>query len=221
MEPAERAKTAVVADESAQRRGLRIDPSDLLLEIVSIVIGVVLALAASQAVENARDAQRTHDALVQIRQEIVEDESDLRAVHPLHRNVEAAFVRAVARAHNRHLDFDEMYHTFGGAAPHGFNPFGGTTTAWDLARGSDVLADVPYSVRAALQNRYGELQNLNMLNNAMIARLEIPTTDEHPNFYFAAFALRLMLDDIDFSEARLMRDDRAALDALAKDGVGG
>jgi hypothetical protein len=55
----------------------------------------------------------------------------------------------------------------------------------------------------------------------MLARLEIPTTDEHPNLYFAAFALRLMLNDIDFSEDRLMHDDRAALDALTHDGIGG
>jgi hypothetical protein len=217
----DRAKTPVVSDDEPRRRGLRIDPSDLLLEIVSIVIGVILALAASQAVESSREAQRTHEALMQIRQEIVQDETDLHAVHPLHRRVEAAFERAVARARDRHLDFADMYHTFGDAAPRGFNPFGGTTTAWDLARGSDVLADVPYGVRAALQTRYGELQNLNSLNDMMIARLEIPTTDEHPNFYFAAFDLRLMLDDIDFSEERLMRDDRAALDALASDGVRG
>ncbi len=210
-----------MADEHPKRRGLRIDPSDLLLEIVSIVIAVILALAAGQAVESMRNAQRTHEALMQIRQEIVQDESDLRELHPLHQRVEAAFYRVVARARNRHLDFDEMLQTFGNAAPNGFNPFGGTTTAWDLARGSDVLADVPYGVRSALQTRYGELQNLNMLNEAMLARLEIPTTDEHPNFYFAAFALRLMLNDIDFSEGRLMRDDRAALDALANDGIRG
>jgi hypothetical protein len=173
-----------------------------LLEIISIVIAVLLALAAGQAVDAFRAAQRTHEALGQIRQEIANDDTVLRAVHPLHVRLGLAFERTV-----------------GDAAPHGFNPFGGTTTAWELARGTDVLAGVPYSVRSALQTRYAEVQNLDALNAAMLGRLEVATTDQDPNFYFTAFALQLMFKDIEFSERRLASDDRAALDALAKDGI--
>jgi len=208
-----------VADEKPRRRGLHIDPSDLLLEIISIVIAVLLALAAGQAVDAFRAAQRTHEALGQIRQEIANDDTVLRAVHPLHVRLGLAFERTVEHARNRRLDFITMYRTFGDAAPHGFNPFGGTTTAWELARGTDVLAGVPYSVRSALQTRYAEVQNLDALNAAMLGRLEVATTDQDPNFYFTAFALQLMFKDIEFSERRLASDDRAALDALAKDGI--
>jgi hypothetical protein len=190
-----------------------------LLEIISIVIAVLLALAAGQAVESARAAQRTHEALVQIRQEIANDDAVLHTVHPLHARLGVAFERTVAHAHNQHLDFTTMYRTFGDAAPNGFMPFEGTTTAWDIARGSAVLADVPYSLRAALQNRYAEVQNLDALNASMLGRLEVATTDHDPNFYFTAFVLQLMFKDIEFSENRLAADDRAALDALAKNGI--
>jgi hypothetical protein len=208
-----------VSEKKPRTRGLRIDPSDLLLEIVSIVIAVSLALAAGQAVESIRAHARTHEALSEIRQEIVQDDRDLHELRSLHVRVKTAFEKTVARASNRHLDFSDMLRTFGTAAPHGFNPFGGTTTAWDLARGSDVLQDVPYSVRAALQNRYAELQNLDALNASMLSRLEGQTTDEHPNFYYTADVLRLILTDIDFSERRLLHDDQQALDALANDGI--
>jgi hypothetical protein len=208
-----------VADEKPHRRGLHIDPSDLLLEIISIVIAVLLALAAGQAVESARAAQRTHEALGQIRQEIANDDDVLRAVHGLHARLGVAFERTVARAQHQQLDFTAMYRTFGDTAPNGFQPFDGTTTAWDIARGSDVLADVPYSVRSALQTRYAEVQNLDALNASMLGRLEVATTDKEPNFYFTAFVLQLMFKDIEFSENRLAQDDRAALDALAKDGI--
>jgi hypothetical protein len=199
---------------------LSIDRSDLALEIVSIVIAIILATAVGQIVEHYREGVRTHEALVQIRQEIIHDDALLRVDRPLHRRVRTAFWDTVRKAHGEQLSFDDlMTETFGHAAPEGFHPFDGTTTAWELARTSSVLADVPYALRATLQTRYAELASLQKLNSAFAARLEGTPTDARPNFYFTSVSISLILTDLVYSEDRLVDDDSAALNVLASAGV--
>jgi hypothetical protein len=123
------------------------------------------------------------------------------------------------RARNEQLDYDTLYGTFTSAAPHGFQPFRGTTTAWDLARGSSTLADVPYRLRAVLQNRYAELVQVRSENDGVLAQLEAAPTDARPNFFFVGNALELILLDLVFSEDYLARDDQVALDALRGAGI--
>jgi hypothetical protein len=209
-----------MAEQERRRRpSLRIDPSDLALEIVSIVIAIILATAVGQIVANHQAGVRTREALAAIRQEVARDDAALQAVRPLHQRVYAAFATSVRRTHGEQLSFGEFTRTFGGAAPTGFHPFGGTTTAWDLARSSSVLQDVPYSLRAALVRRYAELTNLQGLSAALYARLLTAPTESHPNFFFTAVAVSSNLDDLVFSETRLIRDDEIALRALTEAGI--
>jgi hypothetical protein len=142
-----------VSGEGSHRSRLRIGPSDPALEILSIVIAIVLATAVGGVVECNRAAARTHEALSQACQEIAHDGARLAAVHPLHERVRDAFVRAVATARGERLDYDRFTRTFETAAPRGFQPFTGTATAWELARSSDALADVPYALHASLVTR--------------------------------------------------------------------
>jgi hypothetical protein len=133
--------------------------------------------------------------------------------------VEVAFATTVRRTPGGRLGFDGFERTFSDAAPNGFRPFAGTTTAWELARGSNVLADVPYGLRATLQTRYAELAQLQMLNAALLTRLETAPTESRPNCYFTAVAVSEILLDVVFSEQRLARDDEAAVRELASAGI--
>src|SRR5476649_1165560 len=208
-----------MADNKPQRGRVRIDRSELVLEIVSIVIAIILATAAGQFVEHYRAGVRTHEALAQIRQEVANDDKILQAVRPLHRRVRVAFDTTVRRTHGEQLSFDALSATFFHAAPHGFRPFGGTTTAWELARGSNVLADVPYELRSLLQTRYAELDGLQGENAAFIGRLEGTPTGSQPNFFFTAVTLSLILSDVTYAEDRLVKDDAAVLRALGSAGI--
>ncbi len=67
----------------ARRIRLRINPSDLLLEIISIVIAIVLATAVGQLVDRVRTQRQTHEALVQLRREIATDEVVLKRRAPM------------------------------------------------------------------------------------------------------------------------------------------
>ena len=121
---------------------------------------------------------------------------------------------ATRRAHDEQLTFDAFTRTFSDAAPTGFHPFDGSTTAWDLARSSNVLQDVPYSVRAALQTRYTDLAHVRDLSATLYQRFLTAPTEGHPNFYFTAVAVSANLKDLVYAETALARDDEAALRAL-------
>ncbi len=200
--------------EGPRQARLRIDPSDLALEIISIVVAIVLATAVGQFVENYRAANRTHEALAAICAEIAHDDERLNAVHPLHERVRAAFFHTLDRARGEELEYDRFAQTFRTTAPRGFQPFFGTTTAWELARSSDALAGVPYALRATLVTRYAQLALLKDENGSALGSILSAPTQEHPNFFFVAAALAGTLADVTYAETQLTKDDAAALRAL-------
>ncbi|MBD5603898.1 MAG: hypothetical protein IAI48_02205 [Candidatus Eremiobacteraeota bacterium] len=209
-----------MAEERRPRRpSLRIEPSDLALEIVSIVIAIVLATTAGQIVANHQADARTRESLAQIRQEVAHDDTELEGLRSLHHRVDTAFALAIRRTRGEYLTFDAFTHTFGDAAPTGFHPFDGSTTAWDLARGSSVLQDVPYGVRAALQTRYADLAHVRELSARLYERFLTAPTEDHPNFYFTAVAVSANLKDLVYAETALARDDESALHALSASGM--
>jgi type II secretory pathway pseudopilin PulG len=198
---------------------VRIDPSDLALEIISIVIAIVLATAVGGFVAHYQAGERTRAALAQIRLEIAHDDEALGAVRAPHVRLRDAFRTLTTRTLSEQLSFDTFSRTFATAAPRGIHPFDGTTTAWELARGSNALDDLPYELRATLQTRYAELAGLQALNNRTLSQIEFSPADDRPNFYFTAVALSLNLSDMTASEDRLARDDATALRALADHGI--
>ncbi len=203
-----------MGDTETKRARLRIDPSDLALEVLSIVIAIVLATAVGNLVERNRAGARTHEALAQVCQEISHDEVRLLAVRPLHVRIGAAFERTLQSARGEQLAYDRFAKAFHDAAPRGFHPFFGTTTAWELARSSDALAGVPYGLRATLVTRYGQLAGLKDDNSLVLADLTAAPTERNPNFFFVASSLEISLNDVIYAEAQLAKDDAAALGAL-------
>jgi hypothetical protein len=135
-------------------------------------------------------------------------------VRPIHVRIAAAFERTLEGARGEQLDFDRFAQAFRDSAPRGFQPLFGTTTAWELARSSDALADVPYGLRATLVNRYGQLAVLKDENSLVLATLLSAPTEQHPNFFFVAASLEDTLNDVKYADGQLAKDDAAALGAL-------
>ncbi len=208
-----------MGEAGPSRARLRIDPSDLVLEILSIVIAIVLATAVGGLVDRNRAGARTHEALAQVCQEISHDDVRLVAVHPLHVRVGTAYERTLEGTRGEELDYDRFAQTFHNAAQHGFQPFFGTTTAWELARSSDALAGVPYALRATLVRRYLQLSVLKDENSQVLASLLSAPTERHPNFFFVASALAETLNDVTYAETQLGKDDAAALAGLRSAGA--
>ncbi len=66
-----------MAEKEGRRWSLHINPSDLALEIISIVIAIVLATSVGQIVANYQAGVHTREALQRIRQEVASDDATL------------------------------------------------------------------------------------------------------------------------------------------------
>jgi hypothetical protein len=101
-----------MTEEPAPRRGLRIDLSDLVLEIISIGVALGLATAVGQAIDAHRTATRTTEVLTELWREIARDDAALAASHPLHVRVHDAFASTVAGAREETLSYDAFAGAF-------------------------------------------------------------------------------------------------------------
>jgi hypothetical protein len=199
-----------------RRSLLRIDPSDLLLEIVSVVIAILLALGVNEWRDGLQQQQRAHTALVAIRSEVSENRAQLVAVMPHHLAVQRAFSALANGADTRRaMDFGQFVRTFGKADPNGYMPFSGESTAWELARTSSVLSDVDYATRAALERAYAEQAFLTRAGDDVIGHVRFGPVPEHADFYPDAVSFAADATDVVYAEHRLLRRYDEALHALA------
>lgn len=203
-----------MSDSSTPRRRLKIDPSDLALEMVSIVVAILLALAVNGWHDAwARHAQE-QTALRAIRDELRLNRGDLLEQVALHARVEAAYRALVDDAPKNVLGSEAFYAAFSRTAPHGYNPVDGESTAWDVARTSDVLTDVPLATRITIEEAYAEQQALRDLNVRVIDDLHFKPEGVNPNFFYAAGAMQIDTNDVTYSERRLRAKYDAALASL-------
>ncbi|HTJ28606.1 MAG TPA: hypothetical protein VMA36_20805 [Candidatus Limnocylindria bacterium] len=201
--------------ESPPRTRLRIDPSDLVLEIISIVIAILLALGVNEWRDALRARANAHEAMVAIRDEIVANDRELHALMPHHlANLQAFRALLKGSSRQRPVSFDTFMETFGRVNPHGFQAVQAESTAWDLARGSGVLSAVPYATRVALERAYREQSFLNTYPDRIIADLHFGVAPRNADFRFAANGFWIDTADAVLTEQRLAQDYAAARKAL-------
>jgi hypothetical protein len=182
---------------------LRIDPAELLLEIVSIVLAILLAFALN-AWNDARKTQReAHESLVNVRREVAQNRDRLVPVMAPHRRFRAAYATYVRR-HDR-LDVDEFYKLFISVAPTGLHPFVPETTAWDIARSLPSVTAVPYETRVAIEQTYAEQSFLRGEGEHIGDDLHLSATGDRPNLYLPAIAVLLDSTDLTGSETRVLK----------------
>jgi hypothetical protein len=201
-----------MAEKPARR--VRIDPSDLVLEIVSIVIAILLALGVNEWRDTARTRARTHDSLVGIRSEITANRTLLMKAMPHHLAVWTAF-RALQSRKAHRLTFEEYTDLFGKTNPNGFRPFLGEETAWRLATTSAALADVEYATRIALERTYQEQTVLDRFSERIADDLHFGPANADANFYMSAISFSLDSADIVYAERDLLRHYDRSLNLLA------
>jgi hypothetical protein len=133
---------------------------------------------------------------------------------PLHARIEGAYHALVQNSTVKVLGVEPFYAAFTRTAPHGYNPVDAESTAWDLARTTDVLNDVPLATRITIERAYAEARALRNLNAHVLDDLHFKPEGVNPNFFYAAVAMQIDTNDAEFSERRLRADYDAALAAL-------
>jgi hypothetical protein len=198
-----------------RRMRWQIDPSDLLLEVVSIVIAILLALGVNEWRDGLQRDARARAALAAIRSEVAGNRAQLVAVMPHHRSVELAFSRLADEVDSHGtMTFRQFIYAFSAANPHGYMPFSGESTAWDLARTSTVLNDVDYRTRAALERTYAEQTFLGQIGQRVIEHVRVGPVPAGADFYPDAVSFDLDANDVIYSERRLLGRYDDALRAL-------
>ena len=208
--------------EAKPRRGLRIDPSDLAVEIISIVVAILLALG----VNSWHDSLKRHDDAVAglrlIRREIVFNRAVLAPRLRHHREVAAAFGSLESRALRtlpHQVSYDAFWSTFR-RSNHttGLQPFLGDTTAWDLAHTTGTLANVDPATLAPLEIAYAEQAEVASYRDKLVADLHlVPSGGD--NVFYALSGFVIDLGDLAGNETELMRRYGDALRALDRAGI--
>jgi hypothetical protein len=191
---------------------LRLDPSDLLLEIVSIVIAILLAFALNAWNDQRKTDSAVHDSLVDIRREVEFNRSIVARDIARHAAFNAAYKTYLAN--HRKIGVQPFFTLFDRYAAHGFRPFSGESTAWDIARSLPSAIAIPLDLRTAIERTYAEQHRLAEQGQRVVDDLHIPATTDDPNLYLATIGISLDSGDVVSSERRLLQLDDALLKRL-------
>jgi len=212
-------QNALPMEESPRRWRLRIDPSDAIIEFVSIVLAIVLATAVNSWREGAQTRSDTHAMLLEVRQEITANRDALQARYKHHLDVSTAMSALADRSGRRHYtSYDEMWQTFHKANPEGFKPFYGVETSWDVAQSTGLLRNVEFSTLKELVAAYAMQSRANGYLDHLINDLHmIPTSGD--NVFYGLVNLTIDLSDDDSNERNLLAHYAGALAALDRAGI--
>jgi hypothetical protein len=179
----------------------RIDPADVIVEVFSIVLAILLALAVNGWQERMRTDNEVKTLLANVRDEILQNRALLVSETEHHLAMYRAY-RALS-AHEHAVTLHEFFKTFGDANPTGFHPFQGESFAWDVMRSSPAVNAVPYDIRILLERIYAQQAVLVDENAQVLSTLEVKDTARDPDYYAASQSMFLDLGDIVSSETRL------------------
>jgi hypothetical protein len=182
-------------------RSVRINPSDLLLEIISIVIAILFALAVNGWQEHLKQQRSLYQSLVQIREELSANSRRLNSVAPHHRVVFQAY-SALMHTGNR-IPCAQIPSTFARVDPRGFGANIPITTAWEIAQSTQAVATMAYDLRYRIAQVY-DLQKFYADQQERFINLMVsPQTYSGDNCWYAVYAIVSTVGDIDVSEDRL------------------
>ncbi len=198
----------------AAKQWFRVDPSDLLLEVVSVTLAILVAFAVNAWNDERKTQQSVHDSLVNVRREIEANRATLVPLIPRHHRFHDAYL--VYLAHHTHIDTQQFYDLFSSVAAHGFNPFIGDSTAWDIARSLPSAAALPYETRVLIEKTYSTQTLLQSFGIQLINDLHVSSTDDRPNLYLPATSVAIDASDIVALESQLLRHYDELLARLPK-----
>jgi hypothetical protein len=179
----------------------RIDPADVAIEVFSIVLAILLALAVNGWQERVRTNNEVKTLLANVRDEISQNRTLLVSETEHHLAVYRAYKSLSAREHA--VTLHEYFKTFADENPTGFHPFQGESFAWDVMRSSPAVNAVPYDTRILLERTYAEQAVLISENAQVLSTLEVDDTSRNPDYYAASQSMFLDLGDIVSSQTRL------------------
>jgi hypothetical protein len=144
-----------------KRIRISIDPSDLVLEIISIVVAILLALTVNFFAGQFKSSGDVRNALASIASEMTANAATIDKLHPLHLRKCTILQSLARRGRGRKITYSAYQNALDGVLP--FAPPPSQSTAWDLAESSGVSANFPYATRAAIARVYAQQRAVDRL----------------------------------------------------------
>ncbi len=194
---------------------IRIELGDVIVEMLSIVVAILLALAVNNWQARLREEHSLRANVANIVREMQANRSVLARVARQHEREAAAIDREVTllRAHGERMSFDRFTTFFGTIAPHGLGALNLEDVAWTVAESDRSLAVMPSGERIALASVYEEQRDLRTYYDRLITTIE---TDTDANRFPLLADEAYQFGDVVAAEDELLHAYAAVIPALER-----
>jgi hypothetical protein len=192
---------------------IRIEPGDVIVEMLSIVVAILLALAVNNWQEHLKQQHDLRTNVVNIVRELEYNQRALAALIPQH-NREATEFHNETRAdfgQHEHVSLDEFFHVFKRIAPHGMGVIQLQQDAWQIAQGDPSFSAMPAAQRLALARVYSQQAFLNQIYSRLIEHMPAAQAS---SYFPALLALDLDFSDVNVAEHELLQAYAEAISQL-------
>ena len=191
---------------------ITIDPSDLVLEIISIVVAILLALTVNYLAGRVKTHSDVANALGEISAEMSGNAVAVDRIHPRHLKKCAVLQTLALRGRGRRLSYTAYQNALDSVLP--FAPPVVQSTAWSLADTSGVSANFDYATRADIARVYGQQENFNRLASDLAVDFRPLVFTRDGDFFLVARNAALDCSYVTGGEARLAVAYRAEIAKL-------
>ena len=191
---------------------IKIDPSDLVLEIISIVVAILLALTVNFLAGQYKTASDVRNALAAISAEMSGNEAAIERVHARHTQKCAALQALARRGRGHKISYTDYQNTLDVVMP--FAPPAVQSTAWNLAKTSGVSANFNYAMRADIARVYSQQDLFGRLANELATDFRPLVFARDVDFFLVARNAALDCSTVTAGETRLQATYRAEIAKL-------
>jgi hypothetical protein len=198
---------------SAAAVKIRIEPGDVIVEMLSIVVAILLALAVNNWQEHLRAQRDLRTNVINIVHELEFNQRQLAALLPQHDRESAGIQKEVSADLGRHEDvsLDAFFRLFERVAPRGLGVVQLQQAAWQVAQSDPSFSTMPADQRLALARIYGQQNSLAQISERLVEH--IPST-QASTYFPALLAIDLDFIDETIAEHKLLQAYAAVISQL-------
>ncbi|HTU70937.1 MAG TPA: hypothetical protein VMF11_11525 [Candidatus Baltobacteraceae bacterium] len=188
-----------------RRWNVHIEPGDVIIEMGSVVIAILLALAVNGWQEHVHQQEALHENVASIVHELSFNQGALVALAQRHTAAAKAIDAKVAASFGRDesLTFDQFYTFFEQIAPKGLGRLSLHDAAWQVAQSDPSMTGMPDAERLRIAEIYDEQSYLTDSYGRLVARLE---GANQSNFFELLTDMDLEFGDVRAAESELLRN---------------
>jgi hypothetical protein len=196
-----------------KRLRIRVEPGDVIVEMLSIVVAILLALAVNNWQEHVRQERALHESVASIVREMAYNQRVLAAAARQHER-EANAIKALVTAdfgRNERISFDAFYKLFAHIAPNGLGGLELQSVAWQVAQGDPSFGAMPAGQRLRLAQIYERQAFLARVYADLVAHV---TSVDETNGFPQLVDMDLEFGDVRAAERTLLASYAVAIPQL-------